>query len=148
MSGSGRSVNGRPGAAASDASAVGPVHRARDAAHDQPGRLELRRVAAEEVTGLVDEVESRHPDLATVIGIPVALAKLDGDLHAPMVTGMQIHHRVGHAGLVGWRKKVADVVAPRAPIADDQARALIGGAFFVLSAYYVVATVVRAIRRA
>jgi hypothetical protein len=65
-----------------------------------------------------------------------------------MVTVMQIHQRVGHAGLVGWRKKLADVVAPRAPIADDQARALIGGAFFALSAYYVVATVVRAIRRA
>ena len=62
-----------------------------------------------------------------------------------MVTRMQIHKRVGHAGLVGWRKKVADVVAPRAPIADDNARALIGGAFFVLSVYYVVATVVRAI---
>ena len=65
-----------------------------------------------------------------------------------MVTGMQIHHRVGQAGLVGWRKKVADSIAPRAPIADDQARALIGGAFFVVSVYYVVATVVRAIRRA
>jgi hypothetical protein len=64
-----------------------------------------------------------------------------------MVTGMQIHHRVGHAGLVGWREKVADIVAPRAPIADDTARALIGGAFFVLSVYYVVQTVVRAVKK-
>jgi hypothetical protein len=64
-----------------------------------------------------------------------------------MVTGMQIHHRVGQAGLVGWREKVADIVAPRAPIADDTARALIGGAFFVLSVYYVVQTIVRAARQ-
>jgi hypothetical protein len=60
---------------------------------------------------------------------------------------MQIHHRVGHAGLVGWRKKVADVIAPRAPISDDKARAIIGGAFFVVSVYYVAATIVRAARR-
>ena len=64
-----------------------------------------------------------------------------------MVTGMQIHHRVGHAGLVGWRKKLADLIAPRAPIDDDEVRAFIGGAFFVLSLYYVVATIVRAAKR-
>ena len=123
------------------------MHRARDAAHDQTGRLELRRVAAEEVPRAVDEVKSGHPDLATVIGIPITLTKLDGDLHAPMVTGMGIHHRVGHAGLVGWRKQVADLIAPRAPVADDQARAIIGGAFFVVSVYYVVATIVRAVKQ-
>jgi hypothetical protein len=59
---------------------------------------------------------------------------------------MEIHNRVGHAGLIGWREKVANVVAPRAPIADDTARALIGGAFFVLSVYYVIQTVVRAVK--
>ena len=48
----------------------------------------------------------------------------------------------------GWRKTVADAVAPRVPIADDQARTIIGLGFFVLSVYYVVATVVRAARRA
>jgi hypothetical protein len=63
-----------------------------------------------------------------------------------MVTSMEIHHRVGHAGLIGWREKVANVVAPRAPIADDTARALIGAAFFVLSVYYVIQTVVRAVK--
>ena len=63
-----------------------------------------------------------------------------------MVTGMPIHHRVGHAGLVSWREKIADIVAPRAPIADDTARALIGGAFFVSSVYYVVSTVIRAMK--
>ncbi len=64
-----------------------------------------------------------------------------------MVTGMDIHHRVGHASLVGWRKQVADLIAPRAPVADDQARSLIGGVFFVVSVYYVVATIVRAVKR-
>jgi hypothetical protein len=69
-----------------------------------------------------------------------------------MVTGMEIHHRVGHAGLSGWRKAVADLVAPRAaehaPASEDQVRAFIGGAFFVISVYYVVATIARAVRAA
>jgi hypothetical protein len=60
---------------------------------------------------------------------------------------MQIHEHLGHAGLAGWRKTVADVVAPRAPIADDQARTIIGLGFFVLSVYYVAATIARALRR-
>ena len=60
---------------------------------------------------------------------------------------MQIHEHLGHAGLSGWRKTVADVVAPRVPIADDQARMIIGLGFFVVSVYYVVATVTRALRR-
>jgi hypothetical protein len=60
---------------------------------------------------------------------------------------MQIHEHLGHAGLAGWRKTVADVVAPRVPIADDQARMLIGLGFFALSVYYVGATVTRALRR-
>jgi hypothetical protein len=69
-----------------------------------------------------------------------------------MVTGMDIHHRVGHAGLAGWRKTVADLVAPRAaergPVSEDQVRAFIGGAFFVLSVYYVAATIARALKDA
>jgi hypothetical protein len=68
-----------------------------------------------------------------------------------MVPRMQIHEHVGHAGLVGWRAKIADLVAPRAakhgPISEAQARAIIGGAFFALSVYYVVSTVVRALKR-
>jgi Na+(H+)/acetate symporter ActP len=60
---------------------------------------------------------------------------------------MQIHEHLGHAGLSGWRKTVADVVAPRVPIDDDQARMLVGLGFFVLSIYYVVGTVTRAVRR-
>lgn len=58
---------------------------------------------------------------------------------------MDVHKTVGHAGLIGWREKVADVVAPRAPIKDENARAIIGGAFFVLSVYYVIQTIVRAL---
>jgi hypothetical protein len=60
---------------------------------------------------------------------------------------MQIHEHLGHAGLAGWRKTVADIVAPRVPIADDQARMIIGLGFFALSVYYVAATLTKALRR-
>lgn len=60
--------------------------------------------------------------------------------------------RVGQAGLQGWREKVADGVAEplskRTPLDEDQVRALIGGAFFVLSVVYVVNTVRSAAGRA
>lgn len=60
--------------------------------------------------------------------------------------------QLGGAGLVGWRKAVADGVAPRAarraPISEEQARAIIGAAFFLLSAYYVVSTTVRIVKAA
>jgi hypothetical protein len=46
--------------------------------------------------------------------------------------------RLGHAGLHGWRKKVADRVAKRAPVADDVARAALGALFFALSLRYVI----------
>ena len=53
--------------------------------------------------------------------------------------------QVGQAGLQGWREKVADAVsepvAKRAPLSEDQVRALIGGTFFVLSVFYVAKTV-------
>jgi hypothetical protein len=58
----------------------------------------------------------------------------------------------GHAGLVGWRKALADRVAPaaagRAPASEDQLRALIGAASFALSLYYVVSTVIRMVKTA
>ena len=60
---------------------------------------------------------------------------------------MQIHEHLGQAGLAGWRKTVADGVAPRVPIADDTARTIIGLGFFVLSVYYVGATIAKALRR-
>jgi hypothetical protein len=51
----------------------------------------------------------------------------------------------GKAGLQGWRARVADAVASpvsrRSPFTDDQVRAVVGGAFFVLSVVYVVQTV-------
>ena len=51
----------------------------------------------------------------------------------------------GKAGLQGWRGKVADAVASpvarRSPLTDDQVRAAVGAAFFVLSVVYVVQTV-------
>ena len=59
---------------------------------------------------------------------------------------------VGHAGLQGWREKVADAVSEpvsrRVPLDEDQVRALIGGTFFVLSVMYVVKTVANAARQA
>jgi hypothetical protein len=60
--------------------------------------------------------------------------------------------QLGQAGLVGWRKALADRVAPpaagRAPASEDQVRAAIGAAFFALSVFYVVSTVVRMVKAA
>jgi len=60
--------------------------------------------------------------------------------------------QMGQAGLQGWREKVADgvaaPVADRTPLDEDQVRALIGGAFFVLSVMYVVKTITGAAREA
>jgi hypothetical protein len=59
---------------------------------------------------------------------------------------------IAQAGLVGWRKALADGVAPRAarraPASEDQLRSAIGAAFFLLSLYYVVSTIVRMIKSA
>ena len=59
---------------------------------------------------------------------------------------------IGQAGLVGWRKTVADRAAPpaakRAPFSEDQARAVIGAAFFLLSLYYVASTAARMVKSA
>jgi hypothetical protein len=48
----------------------------------------------------------------------------------------------GQAGLQGWRAKLADgvaePVAKRTPLDEDQVRALIGAAFFVLAVVYIV----------
>jgi hypothetical protein len=59
---------------------------------------------------------------------------------------------IAQAGLVGWRKAIADSVAPRAashaPVSEEQVRAAIGAAFFVLSLYYVASTIARMIKSA
>jgi hypothetical protein len=59
---------------------------------------------------------------------------------------------LGQTGLQGWREKVADgisqPVANRAPLEEDQIRAVIGAAFFVLSLIYVAKTISAATRRA
>jgi hypothetical protein len=51
----------------------------------------------------------------------------------------------GERALIGWRERVADVVAGPAdrhtPLDRTRVRALIGWAFFVLSVAYVVRTV-------
>ena len=60
--------------------------------------------------------------------------------------------QLGQAGLQGWREKVADrisqPVANRAPLDEEQVRAVLGAAFFVLSVLYVVKTISEATRRA
>jgi len=60
--------------------------------------------------------------------------------------------QLGHAGLAGWRKTLADRVAPaaaeRGPASEDQLRAAIGAAFFGLALFYVVSTLVRMIKTA
>ena len=49
--------------------------------------------------------------------------------------------QVGQAGLQGWRGKVADGVAEpvanRVGLSEEQVRALIGAAFFVLAVFYI-----------
>jgi hypothetical protein len=59
---------------------------------------------------------------------------------------------IAQAGLVGWRKAIADRVAPpaanRAPLSEDQVRAAVGAGFFLLSAYYVASTIARMIKSA
>jgi hypothetical protein len=59
---------------------------------------------------------------------------------------------LGQHGLQGWREKVADgisqPVAKRAPLEEDQVRAVIGAAFFILALIYVVRTIFDATRQA
>jgi hypothetical protein len=59
---------------------------------------------------------------------------------------------LGDAALVGWRKVVADVTAPRladrGPVSEDQARAVVAAVLFLASFYYVTSTIVRLVRTA
>lgn len=59
---------------------------------------------------------------------------------------------LGEEALVGWRATVADRAAPavadHSPLTVEQVRAALGVLFFGLSAYYVVATVVKMVRGA
>ncbi len=58
---------------------------------------------------------------------------------------------LGNIAATGWRAKVADAVAEPlsnvAPVKPDQARAIVGAAFFLLSLFYVVQTGRRAARQ-
>ena len=60
--------------------------------------------------------------------------------------------QLGQTGLQGWREKVADgisqPVARRARLDEDQVRAIIGAAFFVLAVIYVAKTISEATRQA
>jgi hypothetical protein len=53
----------------------------------------------------------------------------------------------GTAGLQGWRARVADAVAQpiarRTRFGEDEVRAAVGAAFFILSVVYVVGTIRR-----
>jgi hypothetical protein len=67
-------------------------------------------------------------------------------------TDMATATELGQTGLQGWREKVADgisqPVANRAPLDEDQVRAVVGAAFFVLAVIYVVKTISAATRQA
>jgi hypothetical protein len=67
-------------------------------------------------------------------------------------TDMANATQLGQTGLQGWREKVADgisqPVANRAPLDEDQVRAIVGAAFFVLAVLYVVKTISAATRQA
>lgn len=59
---------------------------------------------------------------------------------------------LGQTGLQGWREKVAngisEPVAKRAPLDEDEVRAAIGAAFFLLAVIYVAKTISAAARQA
>jgi hypothetical protein len=59
---------------------------------------------------------------------------------------------LGQAGLTGWRKTVADRVAPaaagRTPASEEQLRAAIGALFFALAFVYVVRTIATLVKTA
>lgn len=65
---------------------------------------------------------------------------------------MKTATEIGQTGLQGWREKVADGISPsvakRAPVAEDQVRAAIGAAFFILAVIYVLKTISAAARQA
>ena len=67
-------------------------------------------------------------------------------------TDMATVTELGQTGLQGWREKVADgisqPVANRAPLDEDQVRAVIGAAFFVLAVIYVAKTISAATHQA
>ncbi len=48
---------------------------------------------------------------------------------------------VGHAGLHGWKEKLADSVARRAPVRDEYVRTALGLLFLALSVRYVLQSV-------
>ena len=47
---------------------------------------------------------------------------------------------VGHAGLHGWKQKLADTVARKAPVRDDYVRTAFGLLFLGLSLKYLAQT--------
>ena len=73
-------------------------------------------------------------------------------LSAKPGTDMATVTELGQTGLQGWREKVADgisqPVAKRAPLEEDQVRAVIGAAFFILSLLYIAKTLSAATRQA
>ena len=58
--------------------------------------------------------------------------------------------QIGKQGLTGWRKKVGEPVAAkladRTSLSPESARAVVGGAFVAISAFYVAKTLAGAAR--
>lgn len=79
---------------------------------------------------------------------PSALAGTPVDMGSAS-SGARRPSELGELALVGWRKRVgepiADVLSDHTPLSAQQARGMLGALFFLLSAYYVAATVRRAL---
>ena len=95
-----------------------------------------------------DPPPASRPGLAHVN----ATGALSGPVRAGQQRDMATVTELGQAGLQGWREKVANgisqPVANRAPLEEDQVRAVVGAAFFVLSVVYVAKTISAATRQA
>jgi hypothetical protein len=82
----------------------------------------------------------------------LALGNQEGHCWRTPGDDMTTATELGQTGLQGWREKLADgisgPVAKRAPLEEDQVRAVIGAAFFVLAVIYVVKTISAATRQA
>jgi hypothetical protein len=84
--------------------------------------------------------------------IETATGALSGPVGPGQQGDMATVTELGQAGLQGWREKVANgisqPVANRAPLEEDQVRAVVGAAFFVLSVMYIAKTISAATRQA
>jgi hypothetical protein len=103
----------------------------------------IRLTSADRSALVVNEHFRRAEGTVTISRTTVYQDAADALMGGPVgqIGGIAPAEKIGQAGLVGWRAKVAEQVAPaaakRGPLSENQARALVGGLFFALSVYYV-----------